>query len=43
MGFKLGLLQRGSIYRLKLYKHRELREICEPNGDKNIGMVEETA
>ena len=29
MGFKLGLLQRGNTYSLKLYKHKELRKICE--------------
>jgi len=43
MGLKLGLLQRGSIYRLKLYKHKELRKICKPNVEKNIWMLEETA
>lgn len=40
MGLKLGLLQRGSTYRLKLYKHKALRKICkisEPNVAKELG------
>lgn len=37
MGLKLGLLQRGSTYRLKVYKHKELRKICEPNVVKTLG------
>jgi hypothetical protein len=35
MGLKLGLLQSVSTYRL--YKHKELRKICESNGAKTLG------
>lgn len=37
MGFKLGLLQWGSTYRLKLCKHIELRKICQLNMAKKLG------
>jgi hypothetical protein len=37
MGLKLGLLQSGSTYRLKMYKHKELKEIFETNVAKILG------
>jgi len=37
MGLKLGQLQRGNTYRLRLYEHKELRKIWETNVAKTSG------